>query len=197
MNIGTSDTNSYAGNLVFNNATALPITAETIKFIGSTNTNIDQLGTGSVIIQKPIVNKSSGARVTLNKPVRVTSACTFVTGYINSSSTNPLIFLDNIGHTGASNNSHVVGCITKVGNDIFTFPVGNGIGYHPLAITAPAAATDSFQACIILKHPSDDGYNVNSKEASLIQVAPYHYWTLNQISGTNSETISLGWSIHV
>ncbi|MBK7763354.1 MAG: hypothetical protein IPI46_08260 [Bacteroidetes bacterium] len=195
MGIGTVDTNSYAGNLIFNNTTALPITAELIKFIGGTNTNIDQLSTGPVIIQKPIINKSSNARVTLNKPLHITSACTFVSGYINSTSTNPLIFLDNIGHVGASDNSHVVGCVTKVGNDIFTFPVGNGIGYHPMAITAPAAATDTFQSCIILSHPSVDGYDVTAKDAALLQIAPYHYWTLNQISGTNSEAVSLGWSI--
>ena len=194
MNIGTVDTNSYAGNLVFNNATALPITAELIKFIGSTNTIIDQLGTGPIIIQKPIINKSSSARVTLNKPVLVTTSCTFVTGYINSTSTNSLIFPDNIGHTGAADNSHVVGCVTKAGNDAFTFPVGNGIGYHPLSISAPATVTDTFQSCIILKHPNDDGYNVTSKDASIIQIAPYHYWTLNQISGMNSEAVTLGWS---
>ncbi len=195
MNIGTVDTNSYAGNLVFNNSDALPITAELIRFIGNSNTNIDQIGTGPVVIQKPIINKSSNARVTLNKPVRITSACTFLSGYINSTSTNPLIFLDNIVHVGASDNSHVVGCVTKVGNDIFTFPVGNGIGYHPMAITAPGVATDTFQSCIILNHPSVDGYDVNSKDAALVQIAPYHYWTLAQISGTNSEAVSLGWSI--
>jgi hypothetical protein len=194
MNIGTSDTNSYAGDLIFNNAAALPITAELIRFTGSNNTVIDQLGTGPVILQKPILNKTSNARVTLNKPVRVTSACTFVSGYINSNSTNPLIFLDNISHVGASDNSHVVGCVTKVGNDIFSFPVGNGIGYHPLAITAPATTTDSFQSCIILKHPSDDGYNVNAKVPALIQIAPFHYWTLNRISGTGPESVSVGWS---
>ncbi|HOZ51187.1 MAG TPA: hypothetical protein PLU17_04980 [Chitinophagaceae bacterium] len=195
MNIATSDTNSYAGNLVFNNVTALPITAELIKFIGNTNTNIDQLGTGSIDIQKMILNKTSGAKLSLNKPVRITTSCAFLTGYINSTTTNPLIFPDNIGHNSASDNSHVIGCVTKAGNDIFTFPLGNGIGYHPLAITAPATTTDSFQACIILKHPNLDGYNVSSKDAALLQIAPYHYWTLNQINGTNSEAVSLGWSI--
>ncbi|MBK8683837.1 MAG: hypothetical protein IPN26_02005 [Bacteroidetes bacterium] len=195
MNIGTADTNSYAGNFVLNNSAALPINTELIKFIGSTNTNIDQLGTGAIDIQKMILNKSAAARVTLNKPVRITTSCAFLTGYINSTTSNPLIFPDNINHNSASDNSHVIGCVTKAGNDIFTFPLGNGIGYHPLAITAPALATDSFQACIILKHPSDDGYNVTSKDAALLQIAPYHYWTLNQIAGINSETVSLGWSI--
>ncbi len=195
INVASGDTNSYGGNLVFNNAIALPINANLVKFIGSANTNIDQLGTGNIAIQNFILNKTSSAKVILNKPVLVSTLCSFVSGYINSTASNSLIFSDNVNHSGASDNSHVIGVVTKVGNDAFTFPLGNGIGYHPLAITAPAAVTDSFQAGIVLKHPSDDGYNVASKDAALLQIAPYHYWTLNQISGANSETVSLGWSI--
>ncbi len=195
MNIGTVDTNSYGGNFVLNNTAALPINTELIKFIGSSNSNIDQLGTGTINIQKFILNKTAAAKVTLNKPVIVSTSCAFLTGYISSTSANPLIFLDNINHNSTSDNSHVIGYVTKVGNDAFLFPLGNGIGYHPLGISAPGALTDSFQAGIILNHPSDDGYNVNSKDAALVQIAPYHYWTLAQISGTNSEAVSLGWSI--
>lgn len=195
MNIGNGDTNSYAGNFVLNNSAASPINTELIKFIGSANTSIDQLGTGKINIQKLMLNKTSSAKVTLNKPVIVSSSCTFNNGYIQSNTTNPLIFPDNINHNNASDNSHVIGCVSKAGNDIFTFPLGNGIGYHPVSITAPATTTDTFQACIILKHPSDDGYNITSKDPALLQIAPYHYWTLNQTAATTAETVSLGWSI--
>lgn len=195
MNIATVDTNSYAGNLTFNNGLALPLNAELLKFIGNTNTTFNQLGTGQAVIQKPILNKTSGAKLTLNSPLTVSNAFNFQTGYLVSSSTNPLIFADNVNHSGASDNSHVIGSVRKAGNDLFSFPLGNGIGYHPIGISAPAVATDTFQANIILKHPSDDGYDVGAKDAALLQIAPYHYWTLNQISGTNAEAVSLGWSI--
>ncbi len=194
MNIGYGDTNSYAGNLIFNNVSALPINADLIKFTGNTNTSIDQLSTWPIAISRPIINKSSSAKVTLSKPVQVSSSCIFTSGYVSSTTTNPLIFPDNISYTGAADNSHVVGAVTKIGNDAFTFPLGNGIGIQTLGITAPATTIDTFQASIVLKHPSDDGYNVASKDAALIQIAPYHYWTLNQIHGANSETVTLGWS---
>ncbi|QLH46100.1 MAG: hypothetical protein HWD58_10970 [Bacteroidota bacterium] len=92
-----------------------------MRFIGSTNTNIDRIGTGAIVIQKPIIAKTSGAKVTLNKPVTASVSCTFVSGYLSSTSANPLIFPDNINHSGASDISHVIGAVTKAGNDIFTF----------------------------------------------------------------------------
>ncbi|MBL7773034.1 MAG: hypothetical protein JNM95_09245 [Chitinophagaceae bacterium] len=195
LNVATGDTNSYYGNLTFNNLSASPINAELIKFTGSTNTFIDQLGTAPITIQKIILNKTGSSSVTLNKPVLASVSCTFVTGYLNSTTSNPLIFADNVNHSGASDASHVIGSVTKAGNDIFSFPLGNGIGYHPIGITAPSTTADTFQASIVLKHPSVDGYDVTLKDAALLQIAPYHYWTLNQINGSNAETVSLGWSI--
>jgi hypothetical protein len=192
INIGTGDTNSYAGNLTLNSATL--INNGIIRFIGNTNTTIDQLGTQPLSIQYLVMNKTAASRLTLNKRVTVTSQANFVTGYINSSTTNPLIFLDNCIQFGTSDNSHVIGCVTKVGDDAFTFPLGNGIGYQSISITAPGSVSDSIRACLILKNPTDDGFNVSLKQASIIQIAPYHYWTLTPLIGGNNVSVSLGWS---
>lgn len=192
MHIGTGDTNSYAGNLTFNSSSLMD--AEFFKFIGSTNTTINKTGTADALIQKLLLNKTGGAKVTLNSPLRISNLAQFNSGYIQSSIANPLIFQDNVTHTLSGDNSHVIGSIIKSGNDAFVFPLGTGVGIQTLGMTAPSTTTDSVRATIVLNDANLDGYNRSLKDASLINLIPYHYWTVQRISGANALTLSLGWS---
>lgn len=192
IQIANGDTNSYGGNLIFNSA--LPVNANQIQLIGNANSTIDQLSTADISIQKLIVNKNSNANVTLQKPVRILNTCYFNSGDIVSAPATPLIFLDNTAQNLAGDNSHVVGSVLKIGDDAFTFPLGNGTELNSIAMTAPANVTDSMQATIFIQHPDADGYSIASKDPALANIAPYHYWTMNRISGSNPLTVTLGWA---
>jgi hypothetical protein len=191
INIGNGDTNSYAGNLIFNSS--LSINANQIQLIGNANTTINQLGTANIGIQKLILNKTGIGNVSLEKPVQILNSCHFISGDILSTLSTPLIFLDNTTQNNANDNSHIVGSAIKIGDDAFSFPVGNGVGLNTIAISAPSNVSDSIQANILVKHPDTDGYSVASKDPALINLAPFHYWTLNRISGTNPLAVTLGW----
>lgn len=191
INIGNADTSSFAGDLIFNSST--PINANLVKFDGSANTQINQLGSSPIAMNQLILDKSSFASVTLAKPVIVNSVASFLNGFINSSNANPLVFLNNATHNNSSDNSHVKGFVTKVGDDAFLFPLGNGIGLNPLAITAPSGVTDTFKAGLKVNNPAVDGYPTTSKEASLINMSTFNYWTLQRTAGSNPITVSLGW----
>ncbi|MBK9300120.1 MAG: hypothetical protein IPN14_05820 [Bacteroidetes bacterium] len=191
IHIGNGDTNSYGGNLIFNSS--LPINANQIQLTGNANTTIDQMNTADITIQKLIMNKNSNANVTLQKPVKILNSCHFISGDIISQPVTPLIFLDNTTQNAANDNSHIVGSALKIGDDVFSFPLGNGSELNSISITAPSTVNDSILANLFIQHPDTDGYFIASKDPTLINIAPYHYWTLNRISGSNPLTVQLGW----
>lgn len=97
-------------------------------------------GTGIFKIWNLRINKDAAAHtVTLNRPLTVDNQVEFVMGRIVSSSSNKLIFNVYATHTGASDNSHVVGPVQKVGNAAFEFPVGKSGILRPIAITDSTA----------------------------------------------------------
>lgn len=90
---------------------------------------------------------------------------------------------------GGSIVSHVIGPVRKAGNTAFTFPVGKGTTYAPLAITAPAAVTDTFTAEYF-----DEPYpNTSSVLPPLVRVSKMEYWQLERTSGAGPVQVSLYW----
>ncbi|HNF71894.1 MAG TPA: hypothetical protein PLP34_05745, partial [Chitinophagaceae bacterium] len=191
INIESSDSTSIAGDLTIQSST--PLNLAKIRFFSNTPSVIDQLGSALITIENLIVDKTGAGKLTLAEPVSIITNTAFVNGYVYTNSLNPLIFRDNATHLTASDNSHVVGQVMKIGNDIFTFPLGNGIGLNTIGISAPSNTTDSVAATIILNDANLDGYNRASKDPTILQLVPYHYWTLNRISGSNALSIKLGW----
>jgi hypothetical protein len=57
-----------------------------------------------------------------------------------------IVFHDGATVSGASNASFVDGIVAKLGDDPFTFPIGNGNIYGPLTVSAPASQSDSIDA---------------------------------------------------
>lgn len=191
FNIATGDTNSYAGDFI--QETDLNLNVNFIRFIGNTSSSINQLGTADVIIPNLMMNKTGAGAVTLNKPVLLINSCNFFSGDILSTNVNPLIFLNDATQNGANDNSHIIGTALKIGDDAFTFPLGNGIGLNTIGISAPSSTLDTFEARIVINNASLDGFPLASKDAALVNIEPFHYWTLNRISGSNPVTVTLGW----
>ncbi|MFL5763625.1 MAG: gliding motility-associated C-terminal domain-containing protein [Bacteroidia bacterium] len=145
------------------------------------------------------VNKTSG-KVFLNTRLKIVRTLTLTKGiiYIGSSS-DTLIFADGGVHSGASDSSYVSGLIKKIGNDAFTFPLGDTTlstaSYHPLSITAPSGISDEFSAKyfasdVLSAYPTYTAYLTDS----IVSISGCEYWLLNRTAGSSVVTPSLAWN---
>jgi hypothetical protein len=140
------------------------------------------------------INKSSNG-VTLNVPITINNGgnLTLTSGVLTTTSSNLLAMADNSTVSGTSNSSYVSGPCRKEGNDAFTFPVGKGGYYRPIAISAPANVISRFTGEFFLAD-SDGSYTHSSKDVSLNHLSRCEYWILDRNAGTNSVTVTLSWN---
>lgn len=92
-----------------------------------------------------------------------------------------------------SNTIHVNGFFRKIGNTAFTFPVGNGSLYAPIAISAPGNTTDHFTGSYYQADPSSASYNRTSKDLTLTNVSSCEYWIMDRTNGTSNVNVTLSW----
>jgi hypothetical protein len=113
------------------------------NFVFSGSNNQTFSGTGWPYIYNMTMAKSSGT-LTLNRNLSVDNLLTMTTGIIISTSSNLLIVNSAATTSGASNNSFVSGPVRYLGNSAFTYPVGKGSDYQPLATSAWSATLSPF-----------------------------------------------------
>ncbi len=176
----------FNGNVVFNTVSGLDISNNIVTFGGSSNSTLEQLGAQPLIFSRVRMNKTGGAVLTLYDPVTITIRAVFDNGNIVSSAGNYLRFNNTADHINASAASHVVGVVHKAGNQAFTFPIGTAVSYNPVAITAPAAATDVFSAEYKHQNPTDAGYNTSSHAGTVQSVSRCEYWDVQRLNGTSN-----------
>ncbi len=186
---GYVDTTILSGNLMLNYNSAP--TLGTIKFTGNTNAVIDQSNSQNIVISRLLMDKN--ADLTLNKPVRVGIIASFANGKINTDTTNRLTFNDNAVAVGGNNASYVSGPIAKIGNDVFTFPLGKNNKYAPLSISAPAVNTDAFTAEYFNANAQTAGYDTSMKGLGIDHVSRNEYWICNRTAGTSNAFVTLSW----
>ncbi|MDO6430458.1 T9SS type A sorting domain-containing protein [Flavitalea sp. BT771] len=205
----TTDANVY--DLTINSGASLTISGSPILYIyrNFTNNGTFTPGTGTVSFvscSSPAVISSAGTEtfynLVINTPYGVTVASgtqqvsklmTFVSGVVTQNAT--LTFLNGSAVSGASDNSHVNGVVTKVGTGAFTFPVGDANYYRPIAMSAPSSATDVFTAQYIRANPSPT-YPQTSRDITLNNVSAAEYWMLNRVNGASNVTVNLSWNSH-
>jgi hypothetical protein len=163
----------------------------TVNFNGTTAQSINK-NSGNEVFANVIVNKASNA-LTLNSPIEIGTNITLTSGLVNSDATNLLIINDNATTTGASNTSHVVGPVRKIGNEAFTFPVGKGNNYAPAAIGAPSLTTDHFTAEYFNSDPNGS-YNVTLKDVTINNISACEYWIIDRTAGLSDVTVNLSWN---
>ncbi|MCY7292668.1 MAG: hypothetical protein LH615_10875, partial [Ferruginibacter sp.] len=180
-------------NLTLNSSTGITFT-DTVKFAGNLNGAIEQLGIQPIIFPKMQMLKTGGSVVSLNDSVSIATRLNFNTGNIVSSNLNQLKFLDNATHLGAIANSHVIGPVTKEGDDAFTFPVGAPLSYNPLGISAPVGTTTRFSAEYKNQNPGSDGFNTSLKAGTFgaAAISKAGYWDVKRLVGTTNVTLTLG-----
>ncbi len=172
-------------NIKWNNTSFNSIGTTTFKFTGTNAQTI--YGAVSPQLYKVVIDKNGG-QVTLQKNLSVSNNIDLVNGYLITDTVNVLTLRSGATATSASGSSFVKGPIIKVGNSAFTFPVGKGTTYKPIAITAPSVATDAFRAEYF-----NTGQSVSINRDSLTYISKCEYWILKRTLGTSLVKVTLYW----
>lgn len=153
-----------------------------------TNTGPIQInGSTLFYVKQSLTNNTSGV-VTNAGTVEIGGTFNFQAGKIDEPNSGIVVFRDNAAATGAADGSHVDGLVRKIGNDAFTFPLGDGGHYGPLAISAPANATDQIDARYWLANPQTDAGTALG--AGITGVSSVEYWNA---SGAVAVNLTLHW----
>jgi hypothetical protein len=164
-----------------------------IKFTGTTNSVLKQLGTQPIQIPMLAMEKTSGGKLVLNSPVSITNTASLTGGNIYSSAGNPISFTDGSIYAGASDASYIDGPIIKIGASSFTFPAGMAGKIAPISIGGTGVNTDAFSAEYFMTNPNNSGYNASLKDLTLNHISAREYWLLNRIAGSSATPVTLSW----
>jgi len=199
---GTLGITSTAGIVTAPTASGnIQTTARTFNTTG----NYSYIGSGAQVTGNALpttVNNftiNNAAGLNLTQDLGINGVMTFTNGVVNSNSTNTLTINDNATVTGASNSSYVDGFMVKVGDDNFTFPVGDPLGsYHPITVNNSVAANPSALV--------GDTYNAEYFRASALTRGPVatasgmyavsncEHWSLNRTAGAGTPDITVSWT---
>jgi hypothetical protein len=199
---GNLNMTSVADNLSMNGGTLIldgnwtnsgtsNLSLGTVQFAGNIPQSITHPNTLSFYTLRM---SNSTSNLTLNDSVIVQNRLIFDDGDIVGNG-NTITFLDGAFYTGVSDGSHINGAVNKIGNNNFTFPIGDGSFYSPIRLNSnPDNIADVFQAEYIGSNPDLDGYLFNNRAGGFTTVSVLEYWRLDRLAGTSEETIQLNWS---
>lgn len=103
------------------------------------------------------------------------------------------VFLKGANHINTADRSHVNGEVTKVGNETFTYPVGDGGYYRFAGISAPSHVAETYTGEYFLEN-SDAQYPHASRTGIIEVIDDKEYWIINQTTPTdNSVLVTLSW----
>ncbi|MEP6556134.1 MAG: T9SS type A sorting domain-containing protein [Ferruginibacter sp.] len=192
ITLAYSDTTSFNGDFILN-ATAGITPGNVLRFGGTTNSIVEQLGTQSIIIPKLFMDKTGAGSIELKDTVTISTGLNLSSGVIKTGVNSNLVIPDGVTYTGGSDVSYVDGPMLKTGNDAFVFPVGQNNGYAPISITAPAVITDQFRAQYNYSIPNNAGYDSAQKDPTLKHISNAEYWLLDRVNGTSNVKVTLSW----
>ena len=144
--------------------------------------------TNSNTVQNLII--SDPANVIIGGDINVSNLFTLSSGLLKTG-TNNLIIANNATTAGASTLRYVDGNVRKVGNQAFTFPLGNLGKYAPISISAPLNITDHFTASYSFTNPNASSYLSTSLGAGLNRVSSNEFWLLNKTNGNSNIDVTL------
>lgn len=179
----------FKGNFI--NATSLNGGSGTLKATGGNNqafTGTTSLTTGE--LPNFIIDKSGGT-FTVTDYLNVQKTLTLTSGIITTANGSSKVhLLDNSTVSGGSITSYVDGIVSKLGNDAFTFPIGENGLYRPLTITAPSSTAARFEA----EYFNEEQTLGATIDTSFAAISDCEYWNLNRAVGTSTVQATLGWS---
>ena len=198
---GTLDANNFniesENDFKVNSSGTLTMGTGEVRCIDANKSVLSIAGSGT--LYNLVIDKSSTSDlVELQTNIVVTNQLDLSnTGIITmQNSTDTLILNDGATVTGANNNSHVNSYMKKVGNDNFTFPIGNGTYYRPVGVTdmpGNSTVTDELFAVYYNANPFDSGMVWTSWESSINNVNTREYWDISNLVGSPTPKIILSW----
>ncbi len=188
INIGQALITEVSQNFTIAGTSGINIT--NLRFKGSTTSIIAKTGTIPIVVKNLFLNKTGAGNVTLNDSVQVSQSAVFTSGIVVSAANKELIFLNAASHAGVSDDSHVSGPVSKIGNQAFSFPIGNGQAMQKAAISAPVNNTDRFRAQYFASSPHPT-YDTSNHAATLKNVSGAQYWIIERLSGSSNVTVAL------
>ncbi|MEA3450367.1 MAG: hypothetical protein U9Q83_00525, partial [Bacteroidota bacterium] len=116
------------------------------------------------------------------------SSWTMTDGIFETSETEMLYVEDNVILTGGdTENSFVSGPITKIGDDNFIFPIGDGNKFARLGMSN-ITGNATFVGRYI-----EEPYTDLSTDATIDHVSGYEYWTLERTAGSETPILTFYW----
>jgi hypothetical protein len=177
-----------SGNLT-NNSTIVTNTG-TITFFGSENSTV---GGSPFEVDRLVLNKVSlSDTVYFNTDVEISNEMVFING-LGYSNLNEVVFLDGADSRDGSSTSYIDGVVRKIGNESFTFPVGNNGIYAPVVLAIFGSENNEFTARYYQSNPDEEGYDVLSYENGLTNISSCEYWIINHEVGTDEAGVSLSY----
>lgn len=165
-----------------------------ISFKGGMESHIRQLGTTPVTIGNLYTEKNSPqAYIIPEQNIFIRNNVQFLVGIIKTTPTKLIIFNDNAGINQTSTSSWVWGPIKKIGNEQFTFPVGDSLRQAILTILSPPLTTDAYTAQYFHNNPTNAGYDTALHVSGLTHISGAEYWTLNRDAGSSNVFVSLSY----
>jgi Secretion system C-terminal sorting domain/Fibronectin type III domain len=184
----------------------IPATFQTINQddkLGVVFTGSTWINTGGVGITFQDIT-FDGAGFSVTYPVHIKGNATFINGIVSiahdqgysnctlgSSFNGDMIFYDGATVSGASNASFVDGWIYKIGDDPFTFPIGNQNVYAPLRISAPVSQSATVRA--YYQRSNNGSETAPITDPGLFTVSNCENWTLSQDPGNNLD-VTVSWN---
>lgn len=114
----------------------------------------------------------------LETTLRIDESLSFRRGIIESSAQNPLVFASNGKYNGASDFSHVMGVVSKEGNEGFEFPLGDGTNFRSFRV-ARTNETQKLTAAYLYRSPLNVSEQVSDGVDAINQS---EYWSLKSES---------------
>ena len=174
------------GNLTVESGSTFNNPSDAVNFLGTSQQII-----GSVDINN--LEKDNGGSLTLTSGnTTVATQLRLTNGNIVTSSTSLLILNDNVGVAGGSAASFVDGPLRKIGDDDFTFPVGDNGIYGPFNLSSFVGSTvsDAFTG----QYFNSNAPNFASLGPGIFGVSGVEYWDIERSNGGAQPIIELSWN---
>jgi len=193
LNMSYSHSHRADSTFILNALCTACINMSSLTIGGSTSGHLRQASVMPIVPATLNLQKTGGARLILDTNLYVSTTANFTSGYIQATDPHSLFFLSGATYTGAGNASHVIGTVHKVGNQAFTFPLGDGDHLSPAGISAPSSSLDTFYAQYVPVMPNFAGYDSSLHDVSIDHISRREYWLINRnTSSTSNVFVTLG-----
>jgi len=163
------------------------------RFVGNSDQTIS--GSNSSFLYDAYFNNNSNAvPFQLAGMVEISGTADFDEGIVdNDNFGGTLTFNTDANHINTSDYSHVDGPVNKLGDNEFTFPIGDGGFYRFGGISGPTNASSNFEGKFYFEN-SNGLYSHSLRAGAIQEIDNQEYWTIEEKTAGNEDVlITLSW----